>query len=446
MQAQPLVTSSPQPRRWRHRIARRGWLTIIVLILAVLVGGVAAAAKLSGGFVPMAAKVAGMLIGPMQHKTTGGAGPLVRVQPKQPFSVLVLATESAPAYAGPQLTDSMMVMSFDPQAKTASVLSVPRDLWVDIPGFGQQRINTALENVGVAGAELTVEQSIGVPIEYYAIVNYNTFTKLVDDVGGVNVDVPYAIDDSCYPNVAENQCTVLHIPAGEQHMDGATALEFSRDRHAFSDGDIQRQRDQQIVLFALKDALLQPQNWLKLPQIIGDMSNLVNTNIPYADMPTLASEVLQLPKTSIQSGVLSYQSGAVTDYTTSGRAQVLLPHAGPIKQVVQQTFPALLSQMDQMTVQVENGAATTNPLAGEFTAVLQGMGTPTLLAEQAAVTDQKDNQVFVNTSVVHLGRGAPLPTEAVMLGQMLGAQVSPAAMPDSQAQIVVVLGSAFPGA
>lgn len=445
MQAERIAPSSPQFRR-RRRIARRGWLTIAVVVLVVLVGGVAAAAKFSGGFISLAAKVAGMLISPMQPRSGISGASLVRLQSHEPFSVLVLGTESAPSYAGPQLTDSMMVMAFDPQAQTASVLSAPRDLWVDIPGFGQQRINTALENVGAAGAELTVEQTIGVPIEYYAIVNYDTFTKLVDDVGGINVDVPYSIDDSCYPNPAEDRCTVLHISAGEQHMDGATALEFARDRHAFADGDIQRQRDQQIVLFALKAALLQPQNLLKLPQIIGDMQNLVDTNIPYADMPALASEVLKLPKSSIQSGVLSYQSGAVTNYTTSGGAEVLIPHAGPIKQIVQKTFLALLSRMDKMTVQVENGAPTSQPLAIQFSSILEGMGVDTLPAEQAAQTDLKDNSVYVNTSVVHIRRNAPLPAEAVILGQMLGTQVQTQAFPASQAQIVVILGSAYPGA
>jgi len=428
-------------RRRRRRVAPRGWLTITAAVLVAGAVGVGVAAKASGGFLPLGAKVAGVALGTLQRKLR--SGPAVRVQPQEPVSVLVLGTEAAPGYAGPQLTDSMMVMSLDPNSHTASMLSVPRDLWLNIPGFGDQRINTAMENVGVAGAELTVEKYVGVPIEYYAIVNYPALVKLVNDVGGINVDVPYNIYDPQYPNTAENKNTLFQLSAGPHHLDGATALQFARERHAFADGDIQRQRDQQLVLYALKNALLQPQNLTKLPQIIGDMENLVQTNLPYADIPQLALEALKVPKASIHSGVFDYTSGAVTNYTTSGGADVLLLHPGPAGQIVQQTFGTLLHQMTPLTVQVQDGTAA-QKAGAYFTGVLQNMGVQTQPSVPAAQTDLKDNHVYVNTAVVHLSRTAALPTEAVILGQMLGTQAETQSIPGSRAQIVVELGSAFP--
>lgn len=429
--------TTPSRRKRRRRLARRGYATLLAVALAVVVGGAVLAA---GGLTRLALDTAGLVTGRFQPKNVG---PIVRVQPQEPFSVLVLGTETAPGYAGPELTDSMMVMTFDPRSKQASVLSVPRDLWVNVPGFGPQRINTAYENGGPSTAALAVEKYIGVPIEYYAVVDYPALVTLVNDVGGINVTVPYNINDKCYPNVQENKCTTFKLAAGSYHMNGALALKFARERHSFADGDIQRQRDQQIVLLALKQALLRPRNILHLPKIIGDMEALVKTNIPYADIPTLAAEVLHVNLAQMRHGVLDYRSGAVTNYTTSGGAMVLLPHAHVIAGIVHQTFGGVLGHMGKFSVQVENGAPTTQDLATYFSGVLDRMGVQTLTPEQAARTDHAHNHVYVNTAVLHLGR-APLPTEAVMLGQMLGSQATLRRFASSRAQIVVVLGSAFP--
>ncbi len=442
MLARSMGSDTPRRRRRRRRrIAPRGWWTIVAG--AVIAGAIVlvGAARASGGFLSLGARVAGAALAAVQKKPATGA--VVRVQPQEPVSVLVLGTELAPGYAGPNLTDSMMVMALDPSAHSASMLSVPRDLWLNIPGFGYQRINTALENVGVAGAELTVEKYVGVPIEYYAVVSYPALVKLVNDVGGITVNVPYNIDDTCYPNTAENKCTTFRLSAGVQHLDGATALKFARERHVFRDGDIQRQRDQQLVLLALKQALLQPRNLLKLPTIISDMQNLVQTNLPYADIPLLVREALQLPRSSIHSGVFDYTSGAVSNYTTAGGAEVLLLHQSVARGIVQQAFGSLLARMTRMTVQVQDG--TTAQKAGAyFTGVLQNMGVQVLPSMPAPRTDLANNHVYVNTAVVHLARAAALPTEAVILGQMLGTRATAQKIAGSQAQIVVQLGSAFP--
>lgn len=408
-------------------------------ILLVAVAGAGAAARAAGGFLPLVAASAGAVLGLLPHPAAAAAG----VKAQEPVSILVLGTEAAPGYAGPQLTDSMMVMSLDPSSHTAAMLSVPRDLWLNIPGFGYQRINTAMENVGIAGAELTVEQYVGVPIEYYALVNYAALVQLVNDVGGINVNVPYAINDSCYPNVAENKCTTFVLSAGPHHLDGATALQFARERHSFADGDIQRQRDQQLVLYALKNALLQPQNLTKLPKIIGDMEHLVQTNLPYSDIPTLALQALQLPKSSIHSAVFDYSNDAVTNYTTPGGADVLLLHQQPAAQIVRQNFTPLLAQMETASVQVEDG--TPGQRAGAyFTGVLQGMGVPTLPPVAAAQSSLKGNQVVVNRAVLTAAGGSNVPVEATILAQMLGTTVQTARVPGSRADIVVQLGSAFP--
>ncbi len=152
--------------------------------------------------------------------------------------------------------NSMMVLAYDPRTKTASMLSIPRDLWVNIPHYGWQRINTAYEFGGMKTAQVTVERYVGVPVEYYAVVSYPAFTTMVNDVGGIRVNVPTNIYDPSFPNAAENKNTLFQLSKGWHVLNGSTALKFIRERHAFQLGDIQREADQQLALLALKTALL----------------------------------------------------------------------------------------------------------------------------------------------------------------------------------------------
>ncbi len=433
-QRQPSRPQGGGRRRRRLNVAR--FLAVAAVVAAVAAVGIAV--KQAGGVKAFLLNFTGSLVSTV---VTGEPTTVAVVRPTDPVTMLVLGLEDAPGYAGPKLTDSMMVWSYDPASQKAAILSVPRDLWVDIPGVGQQRINVAYEEGGPATAELTVEKYIGVPVQYYAIVDYAALVKLVNDVGGINVNVPYNIYDPCYPNVAENKCTVYQISAGMHHMDGAQALQFARERHDVPNGDLTREADQQLVLFALKDALLQPSNLFRLPTIIGDMEHLIVTNMPPSQWPTLADQILKLPKSSIKTAVPDYTNGAVSNYTTGGGAEVLLPHPAAIAKVVEPLFAPVLADMTQAEVQVENGAPTNQPLATYFSQVLQGMGVTTLPAEQAARTDYTRSEVIWNTSV---SKGQQPPTLAYILAQMLNAKIVQQPMPASTAPIVAILGKNFP--
>jgi LCP family protein required for cell wall assembly len=436
-QPSPNASSGSQraPRR-RRRLNVARFVAVIAVLAAVAAVGIGV--RQAGGVKAFLLQMTGRVVAVVASQKTQTVAP---VRPTDPVTMLVLGLETAPGYAGPKLTDSMMVWSYDPASKKAAILSVPRDLWVDIPGVGMQRINAAYEDAGPAAAELTVEKYIGVPIQYYAIVDYAALVKLVNDVGGINVDVPYNIYDPCYPNVAENKCTVYKISAGMHHMDGAQALQFARERHSVPEGDLTRESDQQIVLFALKKALLQPSNIFRLPTIIGDMEQLITTNLPASQWVNLADQVLKLPKSSIPSAAPTYQDGTVSNYTTSGGADVLLPHPAAIAKLVQSLFGPILGYMTQAEVQVENGAPTSQPLATYFSQVLQGMGVTTLPAEQAARTDYAKSEVIWNTAVA---KGQQPPTLAYMLAQMVNARILQQPMPSTAAPIVVILGKNFP--
>lgn len=413
---------------------RWGRLAAVLAVAAVIVGGPAALWRWHGAR-GMAANVLGAGLALLVRQP--GTASIAPRQAQDPVTVLVMGTEETPQFNGQQ-TDSMMVWALDPASARAAVLSVPRDLWIDIPGYGPQRINSAYEFGGYPTAELTVERYIGLPVEYYAVIDYAALVKLVNDVGGIDVNNPYSIDDTCFPNAQENKCTTFILSKGEHHLDGQQALDFARERHSLPLSDISREANQQLVLFALKDALLQPRNLLHLPAVIGDLEALVKTNLPLADLPALALQALHVPTGSIAHAVLDYQSGAVSNYTTGGGAEVLLLHAAAAHRVIAADFAPELGYMRAATVQVQ----AAQPAAGYFTGVLAGMGVRTLPAGSAPQPGRRGNEVIWNSAAP--GGGGSPPVLADILAEMLDTHLAVQAVPSSRAEIVLRLGSAFP--
>ncbi len=405
--------------------------------ILVTIGAVVAVWR-AGGPGPAAADVLGHALAAVYKPVKG---PVVAYDMHAPLTVLVMGTEKTSQFGGMQ-TDSMMVLAWDPTAKRAAILSVPRDLWIDIPGYGPQRINTALEFGGPTTAELAVEKYIGVPIEYYAIVDYSALVQLVNTVGGITVYNPYNINDRCFPNAAENACTIFQLSKGYHHMNGTTALKFARERETLPLSDLSRDSNQQRVLFALRKALLHPRNLLKLPQIVADVQQSVITNLPVAQLPRIAEEVLRLPSSSIQHAVLQYSNGAVSNYTTGGGAEVLLPHEAAIHAVVASLFGPELTALQGVPVQVESGSAVNAATAATFTQVLSGIGVDVLTPAQGASTPHKNSHVYWNTAVKLQARDV---VAAKMVASMLGTTADPVRMPKVRAPVVAVLGGSLSG-
>lgn len=182
----------------------------------------------------------------------------------EPVSILLLGIDERESQSGPWRTDTMIALMVDPVARTAAGLSIPRDLWVNIPGLEQSgKINTAhfLGDVeqypggGPALAQATVQALLDLPMQYYVRVNFSAFEKLIDLIGGIDVDVPEPIDDPLYPDSGYGY-EPLYIPAGRIHLDGRLALKYARTRHGLS-GDFERMPRQQQVILAVRDKLVQ---------------------------------------------------------------------------------------------------------------------------------------------------------------------------------------------
>ena len=197
----------------------------------------------------------------------------------------------------PTRTDTMILLTIDPASKSMGMLTIPRDLWVPIPGLGrpvEDRINTAsilgdLEKYpggGPALAKKTVQYNLGVPVHYYVRMDFKGFEKIVDALGGVTINVPQAIQDEEYPD--DNYGVMsISFPAGVQHMDGETALRYVRTRHA--DSDFGRGRRQLQFLMAMRDQALKLNILPKVPGLIGQMRDSIKTDLSANDIITLAA-------------------------------------------------------------------------------------------------------------------------------------------------------------
>jgi LCP family protein required for cell wall assembly len=136
-------------------------------------------------------------------------------------------------------SDTLMLLHVSADRSRVTVVSIPRDSWVNIPGHGMSKINAAY---GLGGAKLmvqTVEQATGLTINDYVEVNFLGFVKVIDALGGVNICLPQAVDDTY---------SGLRLSAGEHHVDGIVALAYARDRHSFATSDLARIQDQQKLL------------------------------------------------------------------------------------------------------------------------------------------------------------------------------------------------------
>ncbi|MBT6068341.1 LCP family protein [Candidatus Peregrinibacteria bacterium] len=193
---------------------------------------------------------------------------------------------------GANLTDTIMIASFDINEKKVGVLSIPRDLWVKTEEVGDTRINKIVElsldqgHTEEYGLELlrsTIEEIIDVPIHYYALIDFKGFEEVIDDIGGVEVEVPEKLYDPFYPKDGTYEFEPFSIDAGKRILDGETALKYVRSRKTTSDFD--RARRQNDVLKAAKEKLISTKVLFsknKLKKLYQTYQDNVSTNLqPY---------------------------------------------------------------------------------------------------------------------------------------------------------------------
>jgi LCP family protein required for cell wall assembly len=180
-------------------------------------------------------------------------------------------------------TDGIVIGVFDYAHNRVGLISVPRDLYVDIPGIEQGRINTVYRvgarvlgrSKGLALLKAVIRSNLGIAIDYTAEVDFKGFIAAVDELGGITVDVKCPIEDCFW--MGDETCVPLSLTAGEHHLDGRTALLFARSRHGRT--DIDRGRRQQAVLVGLKNRLVRPSTLLHLPKLFEKMGQYIQTDL-----------------------------------------------------------------------------------------------------------------------------------------------------------------------
>ncbi len=236
------------------------------------------------------------------------------------FNLLLLGCDRAdPSWR----TDVIMVAVIRPRAGFVGLFSIPRDLWVTIPGYGEERINAAdyrgeLLNGPGGGPALvaaTLQQNLGITTQGYVRITFDGLVRVVDALGGVDVT-----SDRAYPKIG--------VKAGTQHMNGTMALAYVRDRTYTSDLD--RGRRQQQLLLAMRQAAQRPAVLLQLPRLLSALPEVVQTDLSPGQIWSLANLALRLEPEAIRTRTFDYTM--VQDWVTPSGAMVLLPRRDRIEQ------------------------------------------------------------------------------------------------------------------
>lgn len=317
---------------------------------------------------------------------------------------------------GPYLTDTNIIASFKPSTKEVALISVPRDLYVNIPNYGKQKINYA-NSVGESrdpgnGGELAKQvfsQTFGVPIHYYIRIDFNGFTKLIDDLGGVTIDVENTLDDEEYPVPGKETATTteryehLYIEEGRTHMDGELALKYVRSRHGkYGEGsDFARSRRQQLLLEAVKDKALSAGtifNPIKVSKLMDTLSEHLATDLQVWEIIRLFNLGKDVSTENISQIVFDdAPDGELYATIADTGAFVLLPKKGDFSEL--QLITKFIFEPDKMEeskpklVEIHNGTKI-NGLAFRTSEYLQSIGYQIVRIKNAPTQDYQKTVVY----------------------------------------------------
>ena len=333
------------------------------------------------------------------------------------INVLLAGKGGATHQDGGDLTDSLVIASVDPFSKRAALLSVPRDLYVDVEGFWSMKINAAYavaktssydQSGNVYQAEVdgintladTIETYIGIPIHYYILVDFVAFESVIDTIGGLEIDVATRLyDPTLLPEI------FLDIYPGQQVLDGETALTYVRSRATSPRGDFDRSQRQREVLLALRNNLLSAQiaaNPIKLSKILDTIGDHVRTNLRINEATKLYDIISDIEPDHI--GSLSFVDDPVL-VTTSviGDQSVVIPRAGindyrAIRAFVRNTLVDGFIQQEGATITVLNGSGITN-LASRRAAELEEFGYNVVEVANAPTTNYLSTVLIANSQL-----------------------------------------------
>jgi LCP family protein required for cell wall assembly len=379
----------PRPLTRRERLRRRNrrllWIfipTAIVTVLAAVAGGLV---LYFGPLLQLIQTSTGHTIARSNQEQ--GINVPTDILSGQRVNVLLLGSDNDQKFAAGHglpgngvLTQTIIVVSLDPATKTVDLISIPRDSWVHMPGTASCMKLDEIAGQGTSADQAiqfertVVERDYGIPIWRYAWVGLAGFVKVIDTLGGVDVDVLHPIVDDAYPKDINNPDDPyayqrLYIPAGPQHLNGEEALEYVRSRHADQAGDFGRSQRQQSVLLALEKKANTGNLVGKIPDLAKDLQGNILTDMTVTEITQVANFARGIAHQNIKQIVLAppdYSAGEGNIYRPDGeQTYALLPNWQSVNQTIQATVhpdPAIN----------QNQPCTVNPVPGQWSGQTTG--------------------------------------------------------------------------
>ena len=356
-------------RRKKRRVPIWARVIIGVLLFFLLLGG-SAFAYYQVNFAGAVSHITGQQVARAPGEEDPNANLNGGILSGPRINILLLGSDTDQKFQGQYIAQTDIVVTIDPASKTVGMLSIPRDFYIPVPGYGLHKLDEAYGLGGVDLSRRTLLQDFGIPINYYAWVGLDGFIKVINEVGGVDVDVLHPIVDDDYPDDvganANNPYAVkrLYLAPGPQHLDGPTALEYVRSRHADLVGDFGRSARQQQVLGALKTKLANPDIFGHLSNIANDLQGYLKTDMQLPDVLKLMNFARSLDPNKIQKLTLGppySSSGVAPAGTPDAGADVVFPDCTKILPAITQMLQ--LGNNAACNVEANSGGTTNQPLS-----------------------------------------------------------------------------------
>lgn len=342
---------------------------------------------------------------------------------------LLMLGKGGPGHSGADLTDTIIVASIDPVQKEAALLSIPRDFYVKSGSMGYSKINSVYANAknqelnkmsskdpkrtqkgeeaGLKAVEGVVEASIGIPIHYRVMVDFNGFKKAIDTVGGVEANITKELAVSEQMTI-DNKRYFLNVQPGKQRFDGFRALAFARSRYTSARGDFDRAGRQRLILVALKDKIFSSGTYgnpIKINQLISNFGNNIQANMTTDEVVRLYKIGSEIESNKILSLSLADPPNVMIKSSSNERGEsIQIPKAGlgnykEIHSFVRNSLKDSFLKNENATVAVLNGTnvaglatRTADDLKSYGYNISQIADAPTKGLGQTVVVDMRNNQ------------------------------------------------------
>lgn len=338
------------------------------------------------------------------------------------YTNILLLGKGGGEHDGPELTDTIIVASYDTKTNSVSMLSIPRDFYVRTEYYGSSRINEVVRNVknrliyrnkyepeearmeGIKIMENKIEELVELDLHYYATIDFNGFKAIVDALDGIDVVVENDIKDTTYPADTGWGYQTFEITEGPQHLDGDTALKYARSRHTTSDFD--RAKRQQSVIQAIKEKALEVKTLTsptKIKKLFNSISDNFQTDLSIGEIITLAKVASKIDKNNMISKVLTddpNQEGgflATPPRDQYGGAFVLIPYSGDLEEI--HTFTRLIFKsreiyLEKANIEIQNGTYY-GGIAGKAATQLERYGF--FISD---ITNTENDEKFENSKII----------------------------------------------